>query len=271
MAERANTDYGAEGSQRVADAHGYLRIDDKRPSWRRSTRRSRPPGFWDDAAHAQGVSKQACEPARHHPRVRRGRGASGRCAARRSSWQARTRPSPRRPSALLGELADAARRAGDRARGSPERFDGGDAILTVNPGSGGLEAQDWTDMLYRMYVRYAEKKDWKVHGARRGARARASGWTRPPSRSRAATPTACCAARAACTASCASAPPTTRSAATPRSPAWRCCRCCPTTSRWTSTPPTCAWTCTAPAAPAASASTPPTRPCALPTCPRASW
>ena len=35
-------------------------------------------------------------------------------------------------------------------------------ILTVNPGSGGLEAQDWTDMLYRMYVRYAEKKDWKV-------------------------------------------------------------------------------------------------------------
>ena len=47
-------------------------------------------------------------------------------------------------------------------RGGAERFDGGDAILTVNPGSGGLEAQDWTDMLYRMYVRYAEKKDWKV-------------------------------------------------------------------------------------------------------------
>ena len=43
-----------------------------------------------------------------------------------------------------------------------ERFDGGDAILTVNPGSGGLEAQDWTDMLYRMYTRYAEKKGWKV-------------------------------------------------------------------------------------------------------------
>ena len=43
-----------------------------------------------------------------------------------------------------------------------ERFDGGDAILTVNPGSGGLEAQDWTDMLYRMYTRYAEKRGWKV-------------------------------------------------------------------------------------------------------------
>ena len=43
-----------------------------------------------------------------------------------------------------------------------DRFDSGDAILTVNPGSGGLEAQDWTDMLYRMYTRYAEKKGWKV-------------------------------------------------------------------------------------------------------------
>ena len=43
-----------------------------------------------------------------------------------------------------------------------ERFDSGDAILTVNPGSGGLEAQDWTEMLYRMYTRYAEGKGWKV-------------------------------------------------------------------------------------------------------------
>ena len=42
------------------------------------------------------------------------------------------------------------------------RFDAGDAILTVNPGQGGLEAQDWTEMLYRMYSRYAEGKGWKV-------------------------------------------------------------------------------------------------------------
>ena len=41
-------------------------------------------------------------------------------------------------------------------------FDEGDAILTVNPGQGGLEAQDWTRMLYQMYVHYAEDKGWKV-------------------------------------------------------------------------------------------------------------
>ena len=71
--------------------------------------------------------------------------------APRSTWHRRTSCSPRRPPRL----------STSSTRFS-ERFDGGDAILTVNPGSGGLEAQDWTDMLYRMYVRYAEKKDWKV-------------------------------------------------------------------------------------------------------------
>lgn len=41
-------------------------------------------------------------------------------------------------------------------------FDHGDAIVTVTPGQGGLEAQDWTDMLFHMYLRYAEKRGWNV-------------------------------------------------------------------------------------------------------------
>lgn len=41
------------------------------------------------------------------------------------------------------------------------KFDKEDAILTINPGQGGLEAQDWTEMLYKMYVHYCEKKGWK--------------------------------------------------------------------------------------------------------------
>ena len=41
-------------------------------------------------------------------------------------------------------------------------YDSADAILTVNAGAGGTDAQDWTQMLLRMYTRWAENKGWKV-------------------------------------------------------------------------------------------------------------
>ena len=41
-------------------------------------------------------------------------------------------------------------------------FDGMNAIIEVHPGAGGTEAQDWADMLYRMYVLYAENHRFKM-------------------------------------------------------------------------------------------------------------
>lgn len=41
-------------------------------------------------------------------------------------------------------------------------YDQGDAIVTIKPGQGGLEAQDWCAMLLKMYCKYCERKSWRV-------------------------------------------------------------------------------------------------------------
>jgi peptide chain release factor 2 len=40
--------------------------------------------------------------------------------------------------------------------------DGRDALLTIHPGAGGTESQDWAEMLMRMYVRWAERRGFTV-------------------------------------------------------------------------------------------------------------
>lgn len=41
-------------------------------------------------------------------------------------------------------------------------YDANDAIMTIHAGAGGLDSQDWAEILYRMYVRWAENNGYKV-------------------------------------------------------------------------------------------------------------
>ncbi len=42
------------------------------------------------------------------------------------------------------------------------KYDCNNAIITIHPGAGGTESQDWAEMLYRMYLRWANKNNYKV-------------------------------------------------------------------------------------------------------------
>jgi len=42
------------------------------------------------------------------------------------------------------------------------KYDAGDALVTVNAGAGGTDAQDWAEMLLRMMMRWAERRGFKV-------------------------------------------------------------------------------------------------------------
>ena len=159
MADRDEKDL-EKVAQRVEAAHGYLHIDERAAELAKLDEEIAQPGFWDDASHAQSVSKQASV---LRDTIAEYDEAAALLDDARAAFDLASEDelfAEEASEALdkLDELLDAL----EISSWFSERFDGGDAILTVNPGSGGLEAQDWTDMLYRMYVRYAEKKDWKV-------------------------------------------------------------------------------------------------------------
>ncbi len=147
-------------AERVADARTYLKIEDKTLALKKLDEQITAPGFWDNAAQAQSISKQASilrETISEYDEAA-SLLADARAARELAVEDEAFDQEAQEALASLDELLDRL----EINSWFSERFDSGDAILTVNPGSGGLEAQDWTEMLYRMYSRYGESKDWKV-------------------------------------------------------------------------------------------------------------
>jgi peptide chain release factor 2 len=118
------------------------------------------PGFWDDQEAAAGTSAE-------HTRVKRklelwegisadvdDLGDLAEMAAEDEEMAAELASQLDSISTRLAELEEQRLFSGDH--------DSGDAVVTVQAGAGGTDSQDWAEMLLRMYLRWAERRGFKV-------------------------------------------------------------------------------------------------------------
>lgn len=148
-----------EARKRVDDARAYLHIDDRIEELKNLDTQIARPDFWNDSDTAQKVSKQASDVRDVLNRY------DDACHLLEDIQTAQelAEEDPEFAQELDQDLARLAKTLDDFEVESwfGGRYDSADAIITIHPGSGGLEAQDWTEMLYRMYSRYADLKGWK--------------------------------------------------------------------------------------------------------------
>lgn len=147
---------------RFKKVEGYLHIDERRALAEELERKSGEPGFWDDAEAARATMAKL---------ARAKEDVAGIDAARAKLDDAQAAfelGEETGDDELLGE-AEASAASLERDLSELElsswftgEFDHGDAIVSITPGQGGLEAQDWCSMLLHMYLRYCERRGWKV-------------------------------------------------------------------------------------------------------------
>jgi peptide chain release factor 2 len=118
------------------------------------------PGFWDDAARA---AKVGSEHARAGRRLELYRSVDADVGDLETLVQLAAEDED-----LAGEIDGAIESVELRLAQLEEerlfagRYDTGDALVTVNAGAGGTDAQDWAEMVLRMEMRWAEKRGFET-------------------------------------------------------------------------------------------------------------
>ena len=118
------------------------------------------PAFWDDPASAQKVS---AEHARTAKRLERFRSLEADVADLEGLAELAAEDDGILAE-LQGQLSSMEVRLVEleEERLFSGAYDGGDALVTVNAGAGGTDAQDWAEMVLRMEMRWAEARGFKV-------------------------------------------------------------------------------------------------------------
>ncbi|MCL2324498.1 MAG: peptide chain release factor 2 [Actinomycetia bacterium] len=125
-------------------------------------KRSAEPGFWDDVNAAREASAQMAELRAELAEIDElQKIAADTEATHELALEAGDEELWQEASELIGRLEMLIDER-EVARWFDGEFDHSDVIVTVTPGQGGLEAQDWTEMLFTMYLKFAESRGWKV-------------------------------------------------------------------------------------------------------------
>ncbi len=150
---------------RLDEVEKYLHLDEKRGRVAELERESAAPGFWDDGDRARTLMAELSSARDDVNAVEGARIALGDA---RTALEFASESEPEEAAEFEAEATASARslaHAIDELELSSwftGEFDHGDAILTIKPGQGGLEAQDWTFMLFKMYMKYCARRGWKI-------------------------------------------------------------------------------------------------------------
>ncbi len=147
---------------RLAEVKRYLAIDLKRRTRSELQDSSTQPGFWDDTQAAQQVMGEI---SRLGEDIKDYDAAVELLEEATSADELALEADDEETSQYAVECLESLEVKLDALELSSwftGKFDHGDAIVTVTPGQGGLEAQDWCEMLFKMYLRYCERRHWKV-------------------------------------------------------------------------------------------------------------
>ena len=149
-------------ARRVADARHYLRVDDARAKVAELETQVAAPDLWDDADRARQLTTAL---ARAGDDVELVEGLDRRLSdiATLAELAREENDDSQEPEIEAGirELQAELDRLELRALFAGEH-DERDAICVVNSGAGGTDAQDWAEMLLRMFTRWAERRGFDV-------------------------------------------------------------------------------------------------------------
>jgi peptide chain release factor 2 len=149
-------DRTAELEERLAELEAFFDVEGLREEAGELGDEMSRPGFWDDPEEARTVSARF---SRVQGRIELLDGLRGTLSDSGELLEL-----AEEDGELLSEVEEELGRVErvleeqEVARLFSGEYDDGDAILTINPGAGGVDSQDWAEMLARMYRRWVERR-----------------------------------------------------------------------------------------------------------------